>query len=428
MKPLIVILQAGALIGALLVLPGCSSGGESGSGSGGDSSKAKPSANASTGGSSGDAGKSKGTTEPPNTVEVPLDQQQVAGIRVVQLEPRSVPRTLTVPGQIMMDEQRTAHISPYADGKVVDVLKMTGDPVRKGTVLAHLHSHSVHETVGTLVQAFANVARAQSAITYAENKRNRYQHLYSIQAASLEQQQGSEQELVQAQTDLKDAQAVVHMEREHLGDILQIEPESITPATLYTYENVPILSPISGTVITRTITPGMVFEPGNEAYTVSDLGTVWMVASVSETDLPRLRVGEHVSVATDAWPGQSFPGKVTLIGSSLDPATRTVQVRATLPNLAGRLKPQMFTTSNIDEAETRSAIFVPESAMQEVNGVQVVFVTADGTHFTPRALKTLPPIAGEVEVTDGLRAGDHIAAAGAFLLKSDLLKGTIGEE
>ncbi len=408
----------------LLSVPGCSSG----KGSGGESGNSKPSANASTGGSSGDAAKSKGNTQPPNTVEVPLDQQAVAGIRVVQLEPRATPRTLTVPGQIMMDEQRTAHIAPYSDGRVVDVLKMVGDPVRKGTVLAHLHSHVVHETVGALAQDFANVARAQSAITYAQNKRNRYQHLYSIQAASLEQQQSSEQEFVQAQTDLKDAQASVTMEREHLGDVLQIDPESITPATLYTYENVPILSPIAGTVITRTLAPGMVFEPGNEAYTVSDLGTVWMVASVSELDLPHLRVGEHVNVTTDAWPGQSFPGRVTLIGSSLDPTTRTVQVRATLANLAGRLKPQMFTTANIDEAETRSALFVPESAMQEVNGVEVVFVTADGTHFTPRALKTLPPIAGEVEVTDGLRAGDRIAAAGAFLLKSDLLKGTIGEE
>ncbi len=413
----------GMLACTLLTVAGCSSGSASGG-----ASSSKPAANASTGASSGDAGKSKGNTEAPNTVEVPLDQQQVAGIRVVQLEPRVTPRILTVPGQIMMDEQRTAHISPYSDGKVVDVLKMAGDPVRKGTVLAHLHSHSVHETVGTLAQAFANVARAQSAITYAENKRNRYQHLYSIQAASLEQQQGSEQELVQAQTDLKNAQAAVTMEREHLADLVQVEPESITPATLYTYENVPILSPIAGTVITRTIAPGMVFEPGNEAYTVSDLGEVWMVAAVSETDLPRLRVGQHVDITTDAWPGQSFPGKVTLIGSSLDPTTRTVQVRATLANPAGRLKPQMFTRANIDEADTRSAIFVPEAAMQEVNGVQVIFVTADGTHFTPRALKTLPPIAGEVEVTDGLRAGNRIATTGSFLLKSDLLKGTIGEE
>ena len=413
-------MSLGLLLGALAILPACSSGS-------GESGNSKPAANAGTGASSGDAGKSK-ASEPPNTVEVALDQQAAAGIRVVQLQPRAAPRTLLVPGQITMDEQRTAHIAPYSDGRVVDVLKMVGDPVGKGTVLAHLHSHVVHETVGALAQAFAAEARAQSAVTYAEEKRNRYQHLYSIQAASLEQQQGSEQELVQAQTDLRDAQASVTMEREHLGDVLQIDPQSITPATLATYEDVPVLSPIAGTVITRTLAPGMVFEPGNEAYTVSDLRTVWMVASVSEIDLPHLRVGERVTVSTDAWPGQSFPGMVTLIGSSLDPATRTVQVRATLANPSGRLKPQMFANASIGEAETMPALFVPEAAMQEVNGVAVVFFTADGTHFNPPAHKTLPPVSGEAQVTDGLRPGDRIAAAGAFLLKSDLLKGAIGED
>ena len=390
-------------------------GGQSGSGGNADSggAKAKP---------SGDK----------NTIEVPLDQQRVAGIQVAAILPREIPRTLTVPGQIMMDEQRTVHISSYADGRVVDVLKQVGDPVSKGAVLAHIHSHSVHETAGALAQDFANEARAQAALTYAEGMRDRYQHLYSIQAASLEQQQSSQQALLQAQTDLANAQANVRMEREHLGDILFIQPASITPATLYTYENVPIPSPIAGMVISRSITPGGVVEPGVEAYTVSDLTEVWMVAAVSETELSHLRLGQHVLVTTSAWPGVDFPGTVTLIGSTLDPTTRTVQVRATLANPAGHLKPQMFATAMIQEppaaAGTRPALFVPEAALQEVNGVSVIFVTADGTHFAPRALKTLPAVAGQVEVTDGLQPAERVAIAGAFVLKSDLLKGTIGDE
>ncbi len=256
----------------------------------------------------------------------------------------------------------------------------------------------MHETVGALAQNYANAARAQSALVYAQQKRDRYSHLYSIQAASLEQQQGSAQELVQAQTDLANAQAAVTMEREHLADILQIPPESVTPASLYTYENVPIKSPISGTVITRTLTSGMVFEPGNEAYTVSDLSQVWMVASVAEADLAHIRKGERVTVRSNAWGDETFPGRVTLIGSTLDPTTRTVQVRATLSNPANRLKPLMFTTATINEADTRQAIFVPEDALQDINGIQSAFVTADGTHFTPRALKTAAPVAGQVEV------------------------------
>ena len=410
----------------LLALTGCS---------GGKMDGMKPSSDRKSGGGSGKTGesdKSQQNTAGEKRITVPPDQQQLAGISVAVVEPRTVPRTLSVTGQIVMNEQRTVHISPYADGRVMDVLKNQGDHVQRGQVLAHLHSHSVHETVGALAQDFANVTRLQAAVMYTQQKRDRYEHLYRIQAASLEQQQSSQQELMQAQNDLANAQAAVTMEREHLGDLLSVMPSSITPANLYQHELVPITTPISGTVITRSITPGMVLEPGNEAYTVSDLDEVWMIGQINEADLSHLQVGDDVIVRSDAWPDQTFPGTVTLIGSTLDPATRTVQLRITLPNHAGRLKPQMFATAVVGEAQSvrnmRQAVFVPEEALQEVNGILVVFITTDGTHFSPRSVKTMKPVNGQVEVKEGLRPGDYVAVKGTFMLKSELLKGTIDEE
>ena len=423
-----------ALFAMWVLMTGCSSGDTNGM----KPSESSKGGDAKTGGGSGNsaAQSSQDNSNTEKTIEVSPSQQQTVGIRVEMIQPRSVPRILSVPGQIMMDEQHTAHIASYADGRVMEILKQPGDQVRRGETLARLHSHSVHETVGALAQAFANVDRQRAAVSYAEQKRDRYNHLYSIQAASLEQKQGSEQELIQAQTDLNNAQASVTMEREHLGDLLQEEPASITPANLYRYDEVPIVSPIAGTVITKSITAGAVLEPGVEAFTVSNLASVWMVAAVSEVELPHLRVGEHVNVRSDAWPGRNFSGTVSLIGSTLDPATRTLQVRASLANTMTALKPQMFVTATISESSSqdsasaaqRQAIFIPEDSLQEVNGVQVVFVTGDGTRFTARALQTMPPVNGQVEVSSGLHAGERIAVAGAFMLKAELLKGTLGEE
>ena len=99
-----------------------------------------------------------------------------------------------------------------------------------------------------------------------------------------------------------------------------------------------------------------------------------------------------------------------------------------MPNAQNKLKPQMFTTATLDETESRRAIFVPESALQDVNGLQAAFVTTDGTHFTARTVKTAAPISGQVEITEGLQPGDHIAIAGAFMLKSALLKSTMDSE
>jgi multidrug efflux pump subunit AcrA (membrane-fusion protein) len=409
-----VLLLAVLLAGLLAPGTGCSSKS--------DASSSKPAASGNS--ASGQPANSGGQ----NAIEVSPAQQRIAGIAVAALALQSAPRKLTVPGQVMLNEQRTAHIAPYSDGRVAEVLRNAGDVVRTGTVLAYLHSHSVHETTGALAQDFANAERQQAAVVYAQQKRDRYAHLYSIEAASLEQQQAAEQELLQASTNLANAQAAVTMEREHLGDLLAVPPNSITAANLYAHELVPVITPITGTIIARMVTPGMVLEPGNEVFTVSDLSSVWMVASVNQADLAYLHTGQQVTARSDAWPAQSFAGIVTLIGSVLDPATRTVQVRATFQNPHGQLKPMMFTSMSIDEQATRQAIFIHEDALQEVNGVQVVFVASDGTHFIPRAVKTLPPVNGQVEVTDGLRPGDHIAVAGTFILKSDLLKGSLGEE
>ncbi len=404
------------------------SNGSSGSQSGGQGS-AGGSGGSGPGSTTGGSNSSSSSSPTMQTaVEITPEQQRLGGIRVAELEPVTIPRTLSVPAQVMMDEEHTAHISPYFDGRVIDVLKYPGEPVRRGAVLAHVHSHSVHETVGALAMDYSNQARAQAVLAYAQAKRDRYNHLYSIQAASLEQQQSSTQELVAAQTEVANANAAIIQEREHLADLLQIEPAQVTPATLYTYENLPLKSPIAGTVITRSITPGMTLTLGQEAYTVSDLGEVWVVAAANEADLPFLRLRQRVLVRTQAWPNETFPGRVTLIGSTLDPATRTVQVRASVPNPQGKLKPQMFATATIDETTSREALFIPESALQDVNGVSVAFVTPDGTHFTPHALKTASPVNGQVEVTEGLRPGDHVAVSGAFMLKSALLKSSMDSD
>jgi RND family efflux transporter MFP subunit len=220
----------------------------------------------------------------------------------------------------------------------------------------------------------------------------------------------------------------VKTERQHLADLLQVPPSSLNEENLNARDEVPIRASIGGTVMTRTVTPGQVLEPGTEAYTISDLGSVWIVANIAEENLSRVRRGDVVHVRTDAWPGESFEGRVTLIGSMLDPATRTVQVRATLANPQGRLKPLMFTTAQIAGAGTRQAVFVPEDALQDVNGVAVVFVTADGTHFKPQTVRTAKPVNHQVEVLDGLRPGEQVVVAGTFMLKSELLKGTIGED
>lgn len=399
---------------------GADTSGKSGGGSsgGGDS-----------GGSSG-AGGSGGSSDsgvPAGTVTIAPENLARAGIRTGPVEVRRMARQLSVAGQVTTDEKHTDHIGARADGVVERVLVLPGDTVRAGQTLAWLHSHSVHETVGALAQAFAAEDRQTSGVRFSEINRERYQHLLDLQVASQEEAQRANQQLKQSQQDLADAQANVHTEREHLSELLQVSPASLTPSTLYNRELVPLRAVSGGTVLQRDVTPGQVILTGQQAFVVSNLHTVWVTAALNEKDLARVRRGAHVTVTTQGYEGVNFGGTVAVVGDQLDPQTRTVPVRVVVPNPGTKLRPGMFATANIDETATRDGIYVPEGAVQEVNGLEVVFVTSDNKHFSVRAIKLGEHSKGMVEATEGLTPNDHVVTDGAFMVKGELLKGSVGE-
>ncbi len=412
-----------------LALTGCSRHGDPASKAGDSSGKSQQQGDAPAGNSQTQGASGRSDTGGPtaDTVTIAPEDQRRAAIQVAAVEVRTAPQQLVVAGQVAMDERHTAHIGTVAEGPITAVAVLPGDVVRRGAVLAEQHSHSVHETVGALLQAFAAVDRARGGLTFAQQARDRYQHLYSIRAASLEEAQRSDQGVLEANRELADAQASVHMEREHLSELLQVNPETLTPDTLYQRELIPIRAVQDGTVIARSITPGTVATLGQEAFVVSNLATVWVIASVNEKDLALVHTGEPARITSQALDHRVLAGRVALLGDTIDPTTRTVPVRIVVPNPQTRLRPGMFATAMIDEPATRTAIFAPADALQNINGSDVVFVTADGTHFRVQAVKLGTRSEGRVEIVDGLHPGDHIVVNGAFMVKSELLKGTMGE-
>jgi membrane fusion protein, heavy metal efflux system len=370
---------------------------------------------------------SNGGAQGNDVVKISADAQRRVGIQVEVVSTQQVARELTVAGQVQIDEQHTSHLGTLADGRITSVDVLPGVAVRAGQHLGDLHSHMVHETVGALIQAFAEVDRQRSAVAFATQAQQRYHHLYSIQASSLEESQRSDQELAQAKKMLVDAESTVRMEREHLSELLQVEPESLTPNNLYDKELIPIRSPIDGVVISRNVSVGQGVPTGFEAFVISNLHTVWVTAAVNEKDLPLVHAGVPAEVVSQGYPGQVFHGRVGMIGDVLDPQTRTVPVRIVVPNPNTLLRPGMFASARITESQTDAALFVPEEALQDINGMRVVFTTTDGTTFKARTVNVGTRSQGNVQIVDGLGPQDHVVVKGAFMVKSEMLKGTMGE-
>ncbi len=398
-------------------------GGSKAGGKGGDKN-----GSGASGSTAGEADKTgKGGAQSNDLVKISQEDQQRAGIEVQPVDAQQVARILSVAGQIEMDEQHTTHLGTIADGRIMSVNVSPGMAVHRGQVLGNLHSHMVHETVGALVQAFAAVDRQRGGVVFATQARDRYHHLYSIQAASLEESQRSEQQVLEAKQMLVDAEANVRMEREHLSELLQVPPSSLTPNNLYDKELIPIRSPIDGVVIARNITVGQVVPTGFEAFVISNLSTVWVMAAVNQQDLSLIHTGVNAEVLTQGYPGQTFRGRVGMVGDTLDLQTRTIPVRLVVPNAGMRLRPGMFASAHIAEPSTRRALFVPEDALQDINGLKVVLVTSDGVTFQAKTVNVGTTSMGKSEIIDGLSPGDHIVVKGAFMVKSEMLKNTMGD-
>jgi RND family efflux transporter MFP subunit len=165
-------------------------------------------------------------------------------------------------------------------------------------------------------------------------------------------------------------------------------------------------------------------------FEIADLSTVWAVADVYEKDLGKVEEEGSVEVRTDAYPDTAFPGRIELIEPALDEESRTAHVRVALDNRSGRLRPGMFVTVAIPlrGAAELHALAVPAEAVQKISGMPAVFVEGEPGRYELRPVETGLEAHGTVEIRHGLEEGELVVVQGAFVLKSELLKGTIGGE
>jgi cobalt-zinc-cadmium efflux system membrane fusion protein len=187
-------------------------------------------------------------------------------------------------------------------------------------------------------------------------------------------------------------------------------------------------APVSGVVLAVDAAPGEIIEPEKELFTVADLSPVWVQAEVYEKDLGRIRTGQTAVFHVDTYGERQFTGKVAYIADVVDPKTRTVKVRCEVANASALLKLDMFASINLPTTGRRSALAVPESAIQRLNGRPIVFVRRTGEVFEVRGVVIGTTVNGLAEITSGLTAGEIVAVRGSFHLKSVLLETQIAKE
>jgi cobalt-zinc-cadmium efflux system membrane fusion protein len=352
---------------------------------------------------------STGTAEASDsTVTLDSTAQRLAGIELITVTPDSG-GALVANGTITYDGNHVSVIASRAEGRVARVRADLGQRVRAGDVVALVESPEVGQSEG-------DRERAEAAVDVAQRNYEREKRLYEQSISSQKEMLEAENAYRTAQADLKGTQA-------------KLRALGAATASGGTFG---LASPISGIIVERHATPGQIVGPETDLFTVADLRHVWITVDLYETDFGRVRNGARAQVMPSALPADTFPGKVTFAGGIVDSVSRTIKVRVQVENESQRLRPGMFAQVRIATPRkvTDGSLAVPELAVQDLDGIPIVFVAEAGAgRFTARRVTLGGRTGGGMlAVRDGLRPGERVAVKGAFQLKAELTKASFGEE
>ena len=331
-----------------------------------------------------------------------IPQEQMSHVQVLDVQPTTLTRTLRLTGTVAYNAFRTTPVITQVSGPVSRVVVVPGQRVKQGQPMLYVASPDYSQLRSNYLKAKDAYALAQKAYARAKDL---YEHR-AIAEQALEQAESAE---VQAGGDLASAQAALKI----LGIT---DPDALVQAPP-TFE-VPVKAPIGGEVVEQNVAVGQLIQPGStQCFMLSDTSNIWVLVNVYQNDLPYVRVGDAVSIQTDAYP-QIFHGRISYVAASLDPTTRTLQARIETANSGEKLKKDMYVTATVNAGKISNAIVLPDAAVLRDNENQpFVYAEASQNQFGRRAVTVGESVNGQTEITGGVKPRDHVIGNGSLFLQ-----------
>lgn len=392
---------------------------------------------------------------PENNSKCPLYRRRVqfasedaiakAGVDVDVVQERPMVEAIAANGEITYDQTRVARLSSRVPGTVWRVEKEVGQEVKQGEVLALVDAAEVGRAKGEFLQALALVDQKTKAWEIVENliKSETYRRGSSQELEAKAALREAQIRLVSAEQALLNlglpirAESLKGLAVEQIARRIQFLglPESIAktldPQTT-TGNLLPLKAPLDGIVLSREVVAGEVVDVTKTLFVVADLSQMWLTLNVRQEDARYLVLGQPVRFQVSGITPETT-GKITWISTAIDEKTRTVQVRADLPNPDGRLRASTFGTGRIVLREESNAVVIPNQALHWDGSCHVVFVRDQGffNKDAPKVFhtRTVRPGARDEQYTEiiaGVLSGEVIASKGSGVLRAELLKNNLG--
>lgn len=335
------------------------------------------------------------------TIALTDAQITAAGIGIATAKPARIRSAVQLSGEIRFNDDRTAHVVPRVAGVVESVSANLGQQVRKGDILA--------------VIASADVSAMRSELLSAEQKQALAQVTYARERTLWEDKITAQQDYLQAQQALREAEIVTRNARQQLAAI------GAAPGSAHLNSYV-LRAPFDGAIVDKHIALGEAVKADANVFTLSDLSSVWAEVNVSARDLNMVRVGERATVRATAMDA-SAPGVVSYVGALIGEETRTAKARITLANPGLAWRPGLFVNVALTADEHDAPVAVLSDAIQTIADRPTVFVRTKGG-FTAQTVTPGRSDGKTTEILQGVDVGAAYAARGSFVVKAEQGKGS----
>jgi RND family efflux transporter MFP subunit len=339
-------------------------------------------------------------------VQLSPEEQQKIGIQTTELHRESLTDEIRAIGRVTEAESAVSTISTRYGGRVDRLfINFTGQPVQKGDPVATItitgQPIQKDEPFSTTISP-GLIAAVEEYKFALENR----QHAHA----------SSRPEAVAQADALVDASRV------------RLERWGLTPEQLETVTSTSTAAPprpiqitvnsaASGILRARKVTEGQFVNPGDTLMELTDLGTVWVMADVFDTDIARIRPGLSAQVTSEALPNMELRGDVTFIDPHSDPQARTTPVRIQIENPGTRLRPGMIVQTTF-QMPLGNVLTVPQTSVIDTGTDKTVYVALENGIFERRIIHVGVPVKDRYPVMDGLKSGDKVVTNGAFLIDS----------
>lgn len=336
----------------------------------------------------------------PGVLHFAANAPQMATLKIAAVSAVPLPASAALNGRIAYDENVTTRVSSPVLGRVLALHADSGARVARGALLADLDSPDLASAEADWRKAQADEMRKQLAYQRADT-------LFRGEVLARKDYESADADFQQARAETRRAALRMHSLNAAGSDNGRFA----------------LRAPLAGTIADRQINPGQEVRPDAPAplFVISDLRHLWLLVDVPESALASVRQGQAVSVETDAYPGRRFSATVAHVAPVLDPQTRRIQVRCTLDNADGALKPEMFARAAFLAGDGSTlAVALPNTSLFAEGVYSYVFVEKQPGTFEKRRVNVRVKGRDSSFVDAGVSAGERVVTEGAFLLNAEV--------